>query len=309
MLVDPTVAFKCSADETITMTGEDYISDLVWIDDRPLFARVPALGRPSALLPQRGRDLVAAVRRGRRRRLRATNSPINGTAALLGFSDEASLDVAPGAPYTFTIEPLRQSSAVYAGYCVRISALNSAGFGVPTTRSCSRSPTEGGVPDAPVLVELMRVAGSWTTLRVFWAFVQARRASTSASGSASAARTTSTRSRRSTRPPASSRSRPSSSTARPRRSLDATSALRFRASCRASELTLATKFFYGTAATRIARDLGVTVPGKLPRQYASVMVDVADEFCTIVSLTPGAEFFVRVCTTRTRSAARTRPSA
>ena len=115
MLVDPTVAFKCSADETITT--------------------------------------------------------INATAALLGFSDEASLDVAPGAPYTFTIEPLRQSPAVYAGYCVRISALNSAGFGVPTTRSCSRSPTEGGVPDAPVLVELMRVAGSWTTLRVFWAFV------------------------------------------------------------------------------------------------------------------------------------------
>lgn len=77
----------------------------------------------------------------------------------------------------------------------------------------------------------------------------------------------------------------------------------------ASELTLATKFFYGTAATLIGRDLGVTVPGKLPRQYASAMVDVADEFCMIASLTPGAEYFVRVCTTRTRSAARTRPSA
>ena len=46
----------------------------------------------------------------------------------------------------------------------------------------------------------------------------------------------------------------------------------------ASELTLATKLFYGTAATLIGRDLGVTVPGKLPRQYASAMVDVADEF-------------------------------
>ena len=76
----------------------------------------------------------------------------------------------------------------------------------------------------------------------------------------------------------------------------------------ASELTLATKF-YGTAATLNGRDLGVTVPGKLPRQYASAMVDVADEFYMIASLTPGAEYFVRVCTTRTRSAARTRPSA
>ena len=76
----------------------------------------------------------------------------------------------------------------------------------------------------------------------------------------------------------------------------------------ASELTLATKF-YDTAAALNGRDLGVTAPGKLPRQYASAMVDVADEFYMIASLTPGAEYFVRVCTTRTRSAARTRPSA
>ena len=106
MLVDPTVAFKCSADETITT--------------------------------------------------------INATAALLGFSDEASLDVAPGAPYTFTIEPLRQSSAVDAGYGVRISALNSAGFGVLSDALVFKPE---GVPDAPVLVALVRVAGSSTKLR------------------------------------------------------------------------------------------------------------------------------------------------
>ena len=100
--------------------------------------------------------------------MRATNSPINGTAALLGFSDEASLDVAPGAPYTFTIEPLRQSSAVDAGYGVRISALNSAGFGVPSDALVLKPE---GVPDMPVLVELVRVAGSSTTLPVYWAFV------------------------------------------------------------------------------------------------------------------------------------------
>ena len=116
MLVDPTVAFKCSADETITT--------------------------------------------------------INATAALLGFSDEASLDVAPGAPYTFTIEPLRQSPAVDAGYGVRISALNSAGFGVPTTRSCS-SPRACRTRRCSSSSFASWARGSWTTLRVYWTFVQA----------------------------------------------------------------------------------------------------------------------------------------
>ena len=88
--------------------------------------------------------------------------------SLLGFSDEASLDVAPGVPYKFTIEPLRHSSAVDAGYGVRILALNSAGFGVPSDALVLKPE---GVPDMPVLVELVRVAGSSTTLRVYWAFV------------------------------------------------------------------------------------------------------------------------------------------
>ena len=87
--------------------------------------------------------VVAAGRRGRRRRLRATNSPIDGTAKLLGFSDETTLDVAPGAPYTITIEPLRQSLAVDAGYSVRISAGAQLG-GLRRAARRARTPAQHG---------------------------------------------------------------------------------------------------------------------------------------------------------------------
>ena len=59
-------------------------------------------------------------------------------------------------------------------------------------------------------------------------------------------------------------------------------------------VTLATKF-YGASCDRCTVQLGVTRPGKLPKQYAKASVGADEASYAIGDLLPGKEYYVRVC--------------
>lgn len=101
----------------------------------------------------------------------------SGTTTIIDSSAAVSLDIVKGDPYVFTITGLSQLAAATAppapgagdtdapDFSIRVSAHNSAGYGVPSA-SVSLKPM--AVPASPENVELHLVAGSSTSLRVVW---------------------------------------------------------------------------------------------------------------------------------------------
>jgi hypothetical protein len=80
-------------------------------------------------------------------------------------SEATSLDVAAGAPYTYTIQAAHQVAGNSEGFSARAAAYNALGYGRPAA-AVSLKPM--AVPGTPTQVELVRVAGTSTQLRVYW---------------------------------------------------------------------------------------------------------------------------------------------
>ncbi|KDO30965.1 hypothetical protein SPRG_04153 [Saprolegnia parasitica CBS 223.65] len=106
----------------------------------------------------------------------AISDSVVGTMPVPLSSTDVSLVVSPFAPYTFTITGLVQVAAVTApafpgdggatgGFNVRVSAHTSAGYGLPSVVTTLKPMA---VPSAPTSVVLNLVAGSSSSLRVFW---------------------------------------------------------------------------------------------------------------------------------------------
>ena len=89
----------------------------------------------------------------------------NGTAAILGSSTDASLDVEPGARYAYTIDTLWQKSGTLDGFGVRVSAGNSAGHGIPSDALYLKPFAPA---DAPEEVQVERVPDEEAQLKVQW---------------------------------------------------------------------------------------------------------------------------------------------
>ena len=91
----------------------------------------------------------------------------NGTLATGGSSTEITLDVAQGAPFTYVIEGVEQTSALSTdvGFGLRVSALNTLGYSVP---SASLYLKPFWYPDPPTLVEIVNVATRSTRFSVYW---------------------------------------------------------------------------------------------------------------------------------------------
>ena len=97
------------------------------------------------------------------------NDSVVGNATVItgGLSTDVSLDVAEGAPYTYTIEQVDQNSVVEEGFGVRVDAYNTLGFSVPCETMYLKPMA---IPDPPEFVQLVRVAGSSTALNVYWTY-------------------------------------------------------------------------------------------------------------------------------------------
>jgi hypothetical protein len=98
------------------------------------------------------------------------NATIHGNATLAsgGRSEEPSLDVAEGDPYSYTIKFVDQDSAIPDGFGVRVSVKNpSRGYSIPAETLYLKPMA---VPDPPQLVEIVRVAGSSTAFNVYWSY-------------------------------------------------------------------------------------------------------------------------------------------
>ncbi|RLN71996.1 hypothetical protein BBJ28_00000989, partial [Nothophytophthora sp. Chile5] len=109
----------------------------------------------------------------------AASESETGLVTLLGSSNQVSLDLAKrGDPYTFQISGLSQlastdtpsspgevGGAAAPGYEVRVTAHNSADYGLPSATVALKPMA---VPAAPENVELRLVAGSFSSLRLWW---------------------------------------------------------------------------------------------------------------------------------------------
>jgi len=83
----------------------------------------------------------------------------------VAFSMDVSLDVVPGQPFSYIIQDLNQLSQHTAGFSARVSARNAIGWSVASAPVTLKPMA---VPEVPTQVELVRIAGSSTALKVYW---------------------------------------------------------------------------------------------------------------------------------------------
>jgi hypothetical protein len=83
--------------------------------------------------------------------------------------DEVDMEIGSRGYYTYTCKGVKQDSAITDGYYVRVSAVNLEGWVSVPSLVQQLKPME--VPDAPAFAEVLRAAGSDSSLMAYWTYV------------------------------------------------------------------------------------------------------------------------------------------